>query len=78
MQKSSLKFLENRGKFIGKNHQSNENLMHSWYFSWKEKVYNVSELIWAPEIEKGASLPLSGCSRISLSIANFFPADIIS
>lgn len=27
MQKSSLKFLENREKFIGKHHQSNENLM---------------------------------------------------
>lgn len=31
MQKSPLKFLENREKFIGKNknHQSNENLMGS-------------------------------------------------
>lgn len=33
MQKSSLKFLENREKFIGKHHQSNENLMGACYFS---------------------------------------------
>lgn len=32
MQKSSLKFLENR-EFIGKHHQSNENLMGACYFS---------------------------------------------